>query len=327
MPGPISDELREELLNPTVGEWITLRDGHVVYGRTWTVPEGTELIATLTWVHGLGEHINRYDHAFTKIAQAGIQVHAWDQRGFGRTALRNNSVGQIKSWSQVLDDVADALHRSAVPWKPKYLGGHSFGALVVLDFYRQRGIHYHLAGVIATGPPIEGFPDVHAPPFALTALRIAAALFPTRTAPSKVDASALCHDEAIVKDYMTDPLVSNELSYRFTNGMIRAMVRLSQPHTLRHLHSYIPLLLMHGGDDRITYVGGTRHFYERATKLIDCTLKVYDGCLHELHNEPAVRDEVVQEWIDFMRSRVRGPVRQRPESPAPVLEVVPTPAG
>ncbi|KAJ3354799.1 hypothetical protein GGF32_002371 [Allomyces javanicus] len=316
MPAPMTPELQAKLLNPPIGVWVTLRDGHVVYARTWPVPDGTELIATLTWAHGLGEHINRYDHVFTDMAKAGIQVHAWDQRGFGRTALRNKSQGQIRSWSQVLDDVAEALHRNTVPGKPKFLGGHSMGGLVVLDFLRARGKDAGLAGVIATSPAIEAPPESRAPAFAITVLRLLAHVLPNVTTTPKLDATVLTHDEAVMNEYLADPLVSGTLSFRFTNAMIRGMIHLAKPETPRTLPAEVPLLLTHGTEDKLTYAPGTVTFYERAKHLVDREVKVFDGQRHELHHEPAVRDEVVRTWVEWMKKRVDGPVRQSVETMA-----------
>lgn len=38
-------------------------------------------IATVTFVHGYGEYIDRYSHVFPRFADAGIKVNSFDQRG------------------------------------------------------------------------------------------------------------------------------------------------------------------------------------------------------------------------------------------------------
>ena len=42
--------------------------------------------AGLLLVHGLGEHAGRYDHVGQQMAAAGIEVHAYDHRGFGASS-------------------------------------------------------------------------------------------------------------------------------------------------------------------------------------------------------------------------------------------------
>ena len=56
-------------------------------------------------MHGIGEHIHRYEHVFSAMAQAGIRVFAWDQRGFGRTVFSSAfHVDGSKSSAMVLGD-------------------------------------------------------------------------------------------------------------------------------------------------------------------------------------------------------------------------------
>lgn len=42
-------------------------------------------------MHGLGEHVNRYEDFFTKFTARGIRIHAFDLRGHGRTLELNRS--------------------------------------------------------------------------------------------------------------------------------------------------------------------------------------------------------------------------------------------
>ncbi|KNE63206.1 hypothetical protein AMAG_08355 [Allomyces macrogynus ATCC 38327] len=308
MPAQITKQIKEQLLNPPVGGWIKLKDGHEVYARTWAVPEGTELVATLTWVHGLGEHINRYEHVFPAIAAAGIRVHAWDQRGFGRTALKHGSHGQTLGWTQVLDDVSEALHRNKMPGKPQFLGGQSMGGLIVLDFLRQRGKDHDLAGVISTSPAIETWPASRPPTVAVYALRILCRVTPSMTISNAVDAAGLCHDDAVVRAYQDDPLVHPQMSLIAGVGVLDTGALLAGPTAARELPANVPLLLMHGDKDPITYQPGTTAFYERASHLKDRTLKVYEGYKHELHCEPDIRDDVMRAWVDWMAARLNGPV-------------------
>ncbi|EQL01004.1 Alpha/beta hydrolase [Ophiocordyceps sinensis CO18] len=57
-----------------------------LYSKTWT-PQGP-IKAKLVFVHGFSEHINRYNDFFPALAAQGIQVFAWDQRGWGRSVTK-----------------------------------------------------------------------------------------------------------------------------------------------------------------------------------------------------------------------------------------------
>jgi len=59
----------------------------------------------------------------------------------------------------------------------------------------------------------------------------------------------------------------------------------------------LPLLLMHGGADRLTSAAASREF---AAKIKDgCAYKEWDGLFHEIHNEPE-QQQVVAFMIDWL---------------------------
>jgi len=55
---------------------------------------------------------------------------------------------------------------------------------------------------------------------------------------------------------------------------------------------------MHGGTDRITSAQASREFAAQAGHR--CTLKIWDGFYHEIHNEPEQRQvfEYLLEWLN-----------------------------
>ncbi len=60
----------------------------------------------------------------------------------------------------------------------------------------------------------------------------------------------------------------------------------------------LPVLIMHGEKDKLGYVEGSREF---ASKIKgDCTLKIWPGLFHEVHNEPEKEQvfDYLREWLD-----------------------------
>ena len=99
--------------------------------RTMRWPSTREAWASLLLAHGLGEHAGRYDHVATRMASAGIEVHAHDHRGFGASGGHR---AYVEHWSSFHDDLERRLHavRAAVPGRPLVLYGHSMGGLMAL---------------------------------------------------------------------------------------------------------------------------------------------------------------------------------------------------
>jgi acylglycerol lipase len=109
--------------------WLTGPQKTSFYTETYS-PEGTPR-AALLFVHGFIEHIGRYAHVFPVWAARGIAVFAYDQRGFGKTALGEeksaDSAYGKESLEMQLEDIrwAAAETRKKWPGAPLFLMGHS----------------------------------------------------------------------------------------------------------------------------------------------------------------------------------------------------------
>lgn len=65
--------------------WLPGHDGIKFYTRTYASRASPR--AVVIFVHGFSEHIGRYEWAHSMCADSGITLFAYDQRGYGRTAL------------------------------------------------------------------------------------------------------------------------------------------------------------------------------------------------------------------------------------------------
>ena len=63
----------------------------------------------------------------------------------------------------------------------------------------------------------------------------------------------------------------------------------------------VPILILHGGDDRAMDLRGSEMLAERAPG--PATLKVYPGMYHEVHNEVG-RAEVLEDVAAWIEARV-----------------------
>lgn len=114
--------------------WLEGPKSTSFYTRTYDVPaEAGPAKAHIVFVHGFAEHIGRYENTFPVYASKGISVFAYDQRGFGRTALDEKSKSAksswgVTSWKDQQEDIAFFILRERKRLDatiPIFLMGHS----------------------------------------------------------------------------------------------------------------------------------------------------------------------------------------------------------
>ncbi|RJR30761.1 MAG: alpha/beta hydrolase [Desulfobacteraceae bacterium] len=249
------------------------KDGLDFFGRAWHPDQAAKGVICL--VHGLGEHVGRYEHAGAEFAEAGYALLGFDQRGHGRS---DGPRGHTPSYDALMDDIGELLDQAEkhYPGVPCFLYGHSMGGNEVINYGMRR--NPPLLGVIATGPWLRLSFRPSAWQVALG--RLMNKVAPAFTQASKLDATAISRDSRVVEAYTNDPLVHDRISARLFVEMydsgewaLANAARLS-----------IPLLLMHGGADRITSASASREFAQKSGG--NTALHIQDGLYHEIHNEP-----------------------------------------
>lgn len=246
--------------------------GLQLYAAEWPVEKPAAVIA---FVHGQSEHIGRYDHVATWFNNHGIAFIGYDQQGYGRSEGKR---GHVSKLNLLLDDIGLMLeHASAMyPGVPVFLYGHSMGGQLVLNYALRR--KPAIAGLIATGPWIRL--AFQPPALKLLAAKILKNITPALTLPTELAAHFLSRDEAVVRAYTNDPLVHGQLS------VVAGMELLDGANWLDQYEGPVemPLLLMHGGADKLTSPEATKAFSERVKGRVEH--KEWDDLYHEIHNEP-----------------------------------------
>lgn len=261
-----------------VEETIESADGVRLYCQGWR-SSGTP-VAVVGIVHGIGEHGGRFMRLVEALVERGHAVYAVDLRGHGRSPGQR---GHLMKWAEYRDDVGSFVRALSArePGRPLFLYGHSMGGLVVADYllHHPEGIQ----GTILSGPPFESV-GVATPLMVLSA-RILSRLWPSCPLKVPLEAEALSRDADAVASYRGDPLVHQECSARWAAEAIDANLWVkAHAEELR-----VPLLMLHGEEDRINTAAGTRRFFE-AVRLTDKTLHLVPGGLHEPHNDPGHED-------------------------------------
>lgn len=281
-------------------EGMTWQEGHL------RASDGTKLFfrsccpafppeAALFLVHGHGDHSGMYGDAMRNLAVAGFAVCAFDLRGHGRS---EGPIGDAPSYEQLLDDIDLLLHEARQRFGsevPLFLFGHSHGGGLVLNYALRR--HPCLNGVIATSPWLAL--AFRLPPWVAVFARLLHLVRP--------DYGVAPQDERRLPDIVGRGRAKprDELVHRTITPRLFFASRDAGDWALRHAGSFsLPLLVMHGTQDRTTSMEASRRFVEAVHG--DATFVPCPELRHLIHVE-GIEEDVFTQVMSWMRSHIGDP--------------------
>lgn len=256
-----------------------------IFTRSWR-PEGDPR-GIVVIVHGLNSHSGQYLWVGEQLAAAGLAVYALDHRGRGRSDGERFYVEKIEDYT---DDVATLVRqaKSAHPGLPVFVLGHSAGGVIscIYTLDHQSEINGLICESFAYELPV---PDI-----VLSFLKGLSYITP-HTHVFSLKNEDFSRDPQVVESMNSDPLIQGESQPAQTaKVLLNADTRLREEFPLIN----IPVLILHGTEDKATKPSGSQHFYEQAGST-DKSLKLYEGHYHDLLND--VGKEIVMaditEWI------------------------------
>jgi len=251
--------------------------------------EGPEARGTIVFVHGLGEHLSKYDEWLEYPVGRGYHVAAYDQRGHGRTPGRRGDF----AFPVLVDDLNRFVGVVTDRWPrlPVFVVAHSLGALVTLRWAAEGG-HPAVRGAVLSSPPLDVMESV--PRWKRWLFRALVRAAPTLPLPRRSDVEKLTADPARVAAWRSDRLRHGRITPRALVGIAEAM------ETAREapLAVTLPLLLLVTRDDAVTSTPATVEWAAEAGA--DVTLLEVAGARHEILNDLGRRETYARicDWLD-----------------------------
>ena len=292
--------------------YLPSTDGiHQLHGIRW-VPQG-EPRAVLQIVHGMCEHIGRYDEFARNLAERGVLVVGHSHLGHGLTAQTEEELGwfgEPDGNDYLIGDIHRVQEESQCPGIPYFILGHSMGSFLTRQYL---GVH----GDGLSGAVIMGTADIPVPVLKMGQLvcRAIAAFKGWHHRSALVSAMVtdgykrkyglgwLSNNAQSNQSYEEDP----RCGFRFTlNGfynLFLGLERASRTEAAGQLPKDYPLLFTAGSEDPVGSNGkGVRAVYSRYRKQgARARIRLYPGDRHEILNE-LDREQVYEDiynWLDL----------------------------
>lgn len=224
-------------------------------------------------------------------------MHALDWQGHGQS---HGDRAHITSLDDVVADVLELATRVAppAPNAPAFIFGHSFGGLIALRAVQSAAGAAAFRGAVLSAPALAVDPSIDSPLNRWLALTLTNVV--PKLAVTPLDPRAICSDARVVEAYKRDPLVYHgairlRLGAEGIRGMGAAFAAAAD--------TTVPLLLLHGTDDKVCPITGSRRL---AVVLPPprATLIEYSGAWHELLNEPAHAQPITADILEWLAQRI-----------------------
>ena len=286
---PIAKNVTAGMSTESTLSTFVASDGDNLAVQDWPIAHGQTLRGVVILVHGLGEHVGRYDHVARRLNDWGFAVRGFDQYGHGESG---GPRGGLTSDNRFLDDLADIVDSTRLRMKkgcPLILLGHSMGGLIAARFVSLET--RPVQGLVLSSPSL----DLGLGPVQKLMVAVLPKIAPNLRVSNALDVDSISHDPAVVREYKNDRLVHDRISARLARFMADACVAVAAAAP----EWETPTLLMFAGSDKLVDPAGSRAFAVAAPSRVvtpHCFEAMYHEIFNELDAEPVFAE--LKAWLD-----------------------------
>lgn len=269
-------------------------------------------------VHGMTEHVGRYEEFMRYIASEGWICFGYDHLGHGYTANDDSELGFIahkNGWDMLCRDVkifSDAIRAEYGESLTYVLMGHSMGSFIV-RLAAEKYVKPSRLIIMGTGGPnpaadpglaliwlIKLFKgEKHVSQFLQ---KVIFGGYNNKFSDNDVPSAWLTNDLQIRKKYADDKFCKFKFKISAMGDLVRLMKHSNRKAWYKNLDKELPILVVSGKDDPVGGFGkGVEKVYSSLKKSghnVDCHL--YEGARHEILND-VCRDQLKKDILDFIK--------------------------
>ena len=294
--------------------YLTSAGGGALHCGLWE-PEG-EARAVVQLVHGIAEHIGRYDEFASFLAANGYLVAAEDHMGHGGS-IENGLKGYFSGgWMAAVSDVK-TLHdhiRSEHPTIPYVILGHSMGSFLLrtylytypeaLDAAILSGTGWERIAAVRAGLLLCRAEQKRLGEKALSPLitKLMFGSYNKAFAPARTKDDWICSDPAVVDAYAADELCGFDPTVGLARELLTGVQMNEETSNLQKMNKLLPVLFVSGMQDPVGGMGrGVLRCIDafKRSGMKKITIKLYPNGRHEMLNE-VNHTEVFREILGWL---------------------------
>ena len=246
--------------------------------------------AAVLILHAFAEHAGRHERTMRRLAARGIAAYAYDHRGHGRSPGRR---GHVRDFDDLTQDALLMLDSMASEESehPLFLLGAGMGGVMAVHVALRRPNDF--SGLVLVGPTFAPEPG------ATARIPLVAKLVPALRHDTH-DIRELSRSPVVVQEFRADPLTHRGSIPAQTGHELHraAEIALDEASALD-----LPILVVHGEDDKIAPISGSQRFVDAASSE-EVTLYAVPAALHEPFNDPG-GETLIDEVGIWIRERAR----------------------
>ena len=286
-------------------------------------PEGVEPWCVVQIVHGMAEHVERYEPLAKFLTDRGIVVTGESHLGHGKSVGEGQMQGYFCKMDPATVVVRD-VHRlkkmteSLYPNLPYFILGHSMGSFIARNYISRYGTGIKGAIIMGSGVMPEGL--IKASKAAMTVIgkvhgekhvskfcdNLAFGNYNGRIENPKTDCDWLSTDEKEVQKYIDDPMCGFKFTINGFKGLMELIGRAHNPEYLEKIPKELPLYVIAGEEDPVGAYGQVVSQLPALWKqygIANVEAKGYKNARHEILND-ACRGEVMEDIYAWLKKEV-----------------------
>jgi len=285
-----------------------------IYCKKW-IPQ-SRIRAVVQIIHGMAEHILRYEWFARRFNENGILVVGHDHAGHGKSLVDDAHKGFFAAqngWDAVIADIK-TLHditKDSVSDVPYVLLGHSMGSFAARAYaarYQTDADGYIFSGTAGSNPAVGmgkllAKIEMHRngamiPSKLLNSIAFGA--YNKRFMPHRTPYDWLTRDEEQVDRYIEDPLCGFVFTAEGMYDLFCGMEEVTGSGWAKCVPK-VPILLISGGEDPVGGYGNGVRQVETWLKKSGHAVKthIYPGARHEMLNE-INREQAVKDILTYL---------------------------